>query len=720
MRTILYVLIAFLLFNTPSFSQKIQYKNNTFSISGLTPPTQAAGAKRSAYWKLFWEFGDGNYSASNLPRYCYDENGTYTVRVSLTPHYSHDATKTITETITVRADINCKNTIVKDRMRSAVEIDTDAANELVPDNDIQVILQYQIPVTANQGYLVFLYNSDKEQDASKLRFSPLTYKYNPRLHGAKKMNAFEPTSMNIREKAKLYLLDQLNIEKYSAIGFECSGKPNEIQRIFLTVSASPALDTIILKKKKDELITTLKAVFIPKDAGFVPDKMTDTYRLKMLSVHDPNKLEVKPRNVVLYNKNNPQQLTYTVHFENKGGKAAKRVIVKVPWDQNLDLSSVEVVDRDPKKTSVCPDCNTLVNYDPNSSSKSCFEMDTSKVDSEKAIYFTFHNVLLHGKREKGVGGKEFTQGYIKFEVNSTSEKKDVTKLSSSIVFEGGEEFETNTVRSHWKHQGIGLKIGRNIGGGGNYRMDYSNPDGDFSFGFDRAYDDLQNWFNIGVYQRRNYVRNGWTLFAGWEASLAGFGFDHRRSNLILQQDIGRVIEDRVVLEEKLSIQTLDLQAQTEYRIGGLVAVGAGAGLSVPLFGKGSFRGNIFNSTNYEDFTATANGFFDDEFFRTDFFEESFQIEGSFRDEVESNFGLLNSRNQEDAIIFNEEVSSSFAVGGIMHWFIEGGLLDKVALGLRQDFRFYPKAYKNQCLKYHNFELYLRVNLLSATPRKGEG
>ena len=292
-------------------------------------------------------------------------------------------------------------------MRNAVRIDTDAANELVPDNDIQVILQYQMPATANQGYLVFLYNSDKEQKASKLSFSPLTYKYNPRLHGAKKMGAIEPTNMRIREKAKVYLLDQLNEEGYSATGFECSGKPNEIQRIFLTISASPALDTIILKKKKDELITTLKAVFIPKNAGFVPDKMTDTYRLKMLSVHDPNKLEVAPRNVVLYNRNKPQELTYTIHFENKGGRAAERVIVKVQWDQNLDRNSIEVIDRDPKETSVCPDCNALPNYDPTLGSKSCFEMDTTQADT---VYFTFHNVLL--KREKGIGGREFAQGYI--------------------------------------------------------------------------------------------------------------------------------------------------------------------------------------------------------------------------------------------------------------------------------------------------------------------
>ncbi|MEN0046487.1 MAG: PKD domain-containing protein [Bacteroidota bacterium] len=705
MRTILYTIIVFQLFVAPSFSQEIQYKNNTFSISDLDPPTQAAGAKRPAYWKFFWEFGDGNYSASNLPKYCYSESGTYTVRVCLTPHYSHDATKTITETFTIKADNNCKNSVVSGRMRGAVKIDTDAANELVPDNDIQVILEYQMPVTANQGYLIFLYNSDQEQKASKLSFSPLTYKYNPRLHGAKKMNAIEPTNMSIREKAKLYLLNQLNEEGCSAVGFECSGKPKEIQRVFLTISASPALDTIILKKKKDELITTLKAVFVPKNAGFDADKMSDSYRLKMLSVHDPNKLEVLPRNVVLYNRAKPQKLIYTVHFENKGGKAAERVILKVPWDQNLDRSSIEVLDRDPKETSVCPNCNTLPNYDPVSGSKSCFEMDTTQADT---VYFTFHNVLL--KREKGIGGREFAQGYVKFKVNSTSEKKDVTELAAKIVFEGGDEFETNTVRNQWKHQGIGLKIGRNIGGGGNYDRSYE----DESFaGFDRAYDDFQNWFNIGIYQRRNYVRNGWTLFAGWEASVAGFGFEHRRSDLLFN-DFEPT--DRVTLEERISMQTLDLQAQTEYRIGGLLAVGAGGGLSIPLFGKGNFRGNIFSSSDYEDFTGTAEGFFDNDFIRTELFEESFQIEGQFRDEVESSFGLFNNRNQEDAIIFNEDVSSRFAIGGMMHWFIEGGLLSNVALGLRQDFRFYPNAYKQQCLKYNNFELYLRLNLVSASPR----
>ncbi|MEM8526046.1 MAG: hypothetical protein AAGG68_15515 [Bacteroidota bacterium] len=712
MRTILCTLIVFQLFIAPSFSQKIQYKNNTFSISGLAPPTQAAGAKQASYWKMFWEFDDGNYCASNRPIYCYENDGIYNVRVSLIPHYSHDETKTLTAPITVEVDINCKNTIVENRIKKAVSIETNVANELVPDNDIQVILEYKMPATANQGYLIFLYNSDKEKEDSKLSFSPLTYKYNPRLHGAKKMSAVEPINMNIREKAKLYLLDELNKEKYSAVGFECSGKPGDIQRIFLTVAASPALDTIILKKKKDKLITTLKAVFIPENAGFIPDKMTDTYPLKMLSVHDPNKMEVEPHNVVLFNKKNPQKFTYTVHFENKGGKAAERVIVKVPWNQNLDRNSIKVIDRDPKKTSICPDCNTLVNYDPTSGSKSCFEVDTTR--HTDTIYFTFHNVLL--KKEKGIGGRNFAQGYIKFEVKSTSEKKDVTKLSSVIEFEGGEEFETNTVRNNWKHQGIGLKIGRNIGGGGNYDL----RDGDFSFGFDRAYDDFQNWFNIGIYQRRNYVRNGWTLFAGWEASVAGFGFEHRRSDLFFPFGITDNFGDRVVLEERLSMQTLDLQAQTEYRIGGLLAVGAGGGLSIPLFGKGRFRGNSFGFFDYEDFledrSFALEEWENDEFFRTEFFEQSFFIEGQFRDEVESNFGLFNRRNQEDAVIFNEDVSSNFAVGGIAHWFIEAGLLSDIALGFRQDFRFYPNDYKQQCLKYNNFEVYLRINLASTAPR----
>ena len=78
------------------------------------------------------------------------------------------------------------------------------------------------------------------------------------------------------------------------------------------------------------------------------------------------------------------------------------------------------------------------------SSKSCFEKDISKVESEGMVYFTFYNVYIHGKNEKGVGGGKYTKGLVEFEVNSTSDMVDRTAQNAIIEFKGGEEFETNT------------------------------------------------------------------------------------------------------------------------------------------------------------------------------------------------------------------------------------------------------------------------------------
>lgn len=94
------------------------------------------------------------------------------------------------------------------------------------------------------------------------------------------------------------------------------------------------------------------------------------------------------------------------------------------------------------------------------------------------------------------------------------------------------------------------------------------------------------------------------------------------------------------------------------------------------------------------------------------FDELLNLEGFFNEEQTSNFGLFDEQSEDEITFIGQEISSKRNVGALLNWYLEAGLMNDIVLGLRQDFRIYPNSYKQQCVKFNSFQVYLRLKLFS--------
>ncbi|MDX1477672.1 MAG: PKD domain-containing protein [Saprospiraceae bacterium] len=654
---------------------------NTFSVVGLDDPERPAGAKNRPYWKYFWEFGDGHYDMAESPSYCYGAAGTYQVRVSLTPYYSYESTRTIVREVTVSRA--CSETPSYEEQTGYIDVVSNANGELVPGNQFELAVHVRMPpgVTASTGYVVLCYNSIVQQRNLKLRFQPLAFRPGEeRLYSAEPLAAVIPTQLSgISESARSYVSQLIN--EYQVKGYVCEVSPGQETRLFATLGASSALDTTIIKGKKGALNIVIKAVWIPKGVAFDAGTMVDNYPMQLLSVHDPNKLRIaRPAGAAFYNRRYPQWLEYEIHYQNKGGRPVKQLDIEVPWDRNLDYRTIEVLTRDPDIES-CPVCPPDV--DPRSMISSCFAVDTSAVSTSGLVTFSFYNVMIHGKNEGGVGGGKYTRGFVRYRVKSNHERIDHQRSVARIIFEGGEPLLTSPDRKKWRHKYFGIKGGRNFSA----QLD----------GFESVDDEVGRWYNAAFMYKNTPVYHG--LGYGFELGSAGFGFR------VWSVDFAPQMETFELSDEIIDIRTLDLQLQGEVRLAGAVSAGIGAGLTVPLKGEGQLlSGRPFSDELQQiDWDLAQEP---DRITQADL-DRMKTYNGEYL-EATSGFGLFDAKEQ---VQFGDlDINSKTSLGTIVSGQIEAGFLNGIAAGGRYVLRIYPDAYKEQCMKLRNAELYLRIKL----------
>ena len=693
MKPFIYVIAILGLF-VRGHSQAIAYDaiEQTFVISGLNAPQAVGGSKNEPYWKYFWEFGDGHYSFNRSPQYCYSKPGTYTVRAYATPYYSYESSRSFVQQITV-TDSGCQRNR-QYNLGGFLNIETNASGELVPGHDVQVILDYSMPFTStsSEGYLLFMYNSEMEKRDLKLDFYPLNYRRNEeRAYEASAISNFSLdriAQLLPSDRAKI----QAQIDDHQVRAFSCTLAPGANNRLFLTLSAATALDTTIIKGKKGALITNIKAVWLPTGATFSSIEMTDHYDLRMLSVHDPNRIRIEqPRGFAYYNPRTPEVFQFKIDFQNKGGRPVRQVDIDIPWQRQFNYEQIEIIERDPANSVICPDCPEY--FDPALDSISCFKVDTSRQDLDGKVRLTFYNVMIHGKNEKGVGGGKYTKGFVKYQVPSTKFVDRKSKIRADITFLGGETFRTGSANKKWREKTIGLKLGRNF----NDQLEY----------FDRldATADLKYWYNVGGYYKNAALFRG--LGWGGELAVAGFGFESKTVNRTLNANGGTA--SLQFTQETIEWSTLDIQAQAEARILGILAAGVGGGVSIPLLGSGTINDSRYTRAVLPevDFNETWARYEETGEIP---FDEFINFPVGDKQIVANDFGLL----QENTVAELNDIliESGNSIGGMVHWYLEAGLLRYGAIGLRQDFRIYPNSYKNQCIKFNNFEAYLRIKLAS--------
>jgi hypothetical protein len=283
---------------------------------------------------------------------------------------------------------------------------------------------------------------------------------------------------------------------------------------------------------------------------------------------------------------------------------------------------------------------------------------------------------------------------VTYTAKSNGKKREQVKAQTTVEFEGGEPFTTNKVNRTWHHTGFGLKLGANL-------MPTLNN-------YEALSESPSQYYNIGISKRSTPLLSGLSLYAGWEASLSGLAFESRS---VAPNGSDNEFFDVQLIKETINLNTLDLQVQSEFRLKGIIGIGVGGGLSIPIYSSGDFEGVNLSSTDY-DSLGLGEYFFDFERTRMEVFDQLLNAQNPlFRDDPSSVFGWV--QNPEETLIFNEDVTSKRNVGYLFHWFLEAGALNNAAVGLRQNFRFYPNSYKGQCLTINNFEAYIRFRLASS-------
>lgn len=658
----------YLPFSLKAQYNQIEYTSNEFRVENLKIPNKAAGAENEPFYgDFFWEFGDGNYSSERSPTYQYSSNKIYYPRLVMTPFYSTDPPELILDTVKVN---NAENNSIQDKYVSdaqMVHLYSNADNRLIPENEIQVVIHYKMPSWAppnSKGYLLLFFNKEEE---SNLKFSPFLYpeEEEVRFYYSEKRVALSKALSGKFPAAAKTILSNLALN-YDVLTFECPAvNPGTSRRLFLSMKSVTQLKKVIPEKKQKKIDVTLKAIWVPEVNNFQIDRQTANYVLTLLSVHDPNDLKVKPKRSN-YKKDHAQELEYRVKFQNKGYRPVEKVTLEVPFPDNVNYDTIEIVSRVPD-LSECPVCPKDFNRE--TYTKSCFEKDTISRISERIVVFTFHNISVHGTKEDGVSKNKYTKGNLVFKVWSNNTKIDLGASRARIVFEGGKSLNTGWASTRWREKSGGVKLGYNFPG-------KIGP-------FTKSTDGSLGNINLGVYYQNAPILTG----LGWNAEISYNRFRHG----------SEVVRDAILPDadiQSLQVNLIDLKGEAIYQWGGIFRVGAGAGLSSLLAGnlETTSQRTIIRST-----IDPVNNI-------------PIDVATTFDGTADSQAGLL-VRNKA-----GELFGESFTINGFAGWYTslrgEVVLLNKVSLGISQEFRYYPSFYNQKCASFNQWQIYLRMKLFT--------
>lgn len=668
------------------FGQQIKYAGGKFSLDREPPIAGAAGSAKKAYWKYYWEFGDGNYYQSSIGEktvaYRYASPGTYTARVYLTPFYSYDPP------ISRKMEVAVTKTEVGNGSFSKpvfgnklAAIATDCDNELIPGGSIQMVVHLKTPAsnTAKNGAVVI--GLTDRTLKKELGFAPLVFKPgNPE-------DCRLPTGF-IASKgvpAQASVLESDNPLIFTATGL----KPDKEYRIFFTIQANRSLKAALIDKKKKELLVPIKVLWLPEGEAFKPERHLATHHLKMLYIHDPNRIRVFPK-APYYKKNSPEEFTYTVQFQNEGEGAVRELEIAVPFAKNLAAQTIHGIETDPK----CPVCPP--GFNPETDTRAaCYRLDTSKLREQEQISFHLYNIMLWGKETEDVRNKH-TKGFVSYKVSSTNKRLDKTKAQAKITFLGAEQVVTRPVRSKWHYKTWGIKLGYGL---------YQKLD---NYGIDST--GFLDRVSVGLGRFETPLKNG--LGWGLELDYTPFRFSGSVANIPPLPNPSAA-PSVTLTEEDLTARNLDLKVQLRYQLRGFFAVGAAAGVSAPIAARTKVHTRYYDAVAHRDYGVIAYDQLQQPYLvngQAGTFEALAPAVPTIETTERATYGLFQSK--QNAVVFDQEFISKRTLGVLTSLYLETGALGDFSIGYRQDVRWYPNFYQGKCLNIANGELYLRFKLLA--------
>lgn len=440
---------------------KITYSKDGSNVKFTpeTPPlTQIAGAP-TAFYKHFWELGDGDYSKEETPIKQYKKEGEYEVKYWATNVYDNGKPPTSRPEKIKVDDVN-------DSAEASVSMVDDISlirnREPMPNEEMVIVMSYKNYKDYATNGTLHLYFNEQKYKADNFELADTRLYNNERqidsegfafTHEIDDERSFYASSKNEinllrarfkdsteKEDLELTLMEtKATYKKSSTIAFE-DMKPNEERNIFYTFKTTPEM------LKDTSAIISVRSIYIP-DNNYKTHKVKDM-EMEIVTSHDPNKMSSNSTflNYRLVRFKRPK---FKIRFQNNGEGPASTIRLETDIPDMFDKSTIQVEDMYPK-VKICP--KTEVNY-------SC--LDTTYTD--KQAIFTFKNIYLPGSEQKNVKDYDSTQGFVKYSLKFGKDfHKQKTKSKTAIIFDKNEPIITNYSTTRFLPGiSIGAKAGYN-------------------------------------------------------------------------------------------------------------------------------------------------------------------------------------------------------------------------------------------------------------------
>lgn len=437
---------------------------NKVSFNPETPQlNQIAGAPKPFY-TYYWEFGDGNYSFEETPKYTYKNKGNYKAKLSVTNNYDDgDPPATRPKEVAINeanfdTSENENHSLISAHNGFRLQTNRDP----VPKEEIQLVLSYGNTNEFPTNGKIYVFFNEIKYKAKNFELVDVRLHHNENeisediivdnSRYISKNEFIKTTGISTFIDEKLIVNDTLkqnlpltleeaktyyqDVKIYDVDNVEA----NEERNMFFSFKTTPEM------LKDTSAVISIRSIYVP-ERGNDSHKVL-TKEMEIVTSHDPNKMAVYDT-YLNYRLVRFKKLKYKVRFQNDGEGPARLIKLNVEIPEMLDKSTLKVLDMYPE----CPICpEEEVRY-------SC--LDT--IISKDQISFQFKNIYLPGTAQKGIHDKDSTKGFVKYSMKFGKDfHKKKSKSITEIIFDKNEPIITNTSTSRFSPGiSIGVKAGYN-------------------------------------------------------------------------------------------------------------------------------------------------------------------------------------------------------------------------------------------------------------------
>ena len=435
-------------------------------FKALPPPAQQIAGAPKAYYRCFWEFGDGGFSTEESPLHMYAATDTVEPVLHLTYHYDDGEMPKKKKKRKGVTSSGASGLAGAGKWPGAYG---DSGESIVIKNnreprrgeELTLVLSYRNNSAYTTDGVVHLFFNEKKFRSTHFQFQEARTHFGEKpellLSAAETTHTWKtidwmalvqgngnhggvsaPFLVPAPVPAPKILAEARGFYREEKAWRFSNLRPGETRNLFVTLEGSAGMI------RDTSAFIHLLAVFAPID----PAVPSDSSRLEMeiVNSHDPNAIAVSDTRVG-YRKLNKNRLDYKVRFQNNGERQAEKIELRIDIPEGLNAAKMEPLDWYPK----CPICTDI----PNRSS--CLDTATTA----NGLVFTFRNIYLPGSNQRGVADYDSTKGYVKYRI--TPEKgmpKRNFSSRASIIFDKNPPIHTNFSKTRFK-PGLspGLKVG---------------------------------------------------------------------------------------------------------------------------------------------------------------------------------------------------------------------------------------------------------------------